>query len=411
MQSQLPSLSLLVLPLPINGVWLWLQLIMSGSRSHYWLHCAAKSTRYHTRTAHHPPGSRHISSPASVSLRIGRARAVLMTIMPGCTTAHRVRIASRRKVGRYNSVIEGWRLRWFEGGLVSCWTTEVASRGQKRIRRRVHGRISETCRHRNWWRSFSPVDGVGQSRSFAELLVIVLRRARTVMGALKDSTLVTELCVERIRLRTERWARLCSRFCLGGEQIFASSEDYDSCSWNTVSSSGRISSAYDFINPPGTHFTYLWRLFNFRVGRISYFLWVLFIHTCTPLCQWRRSPSVIRRGSVPSFSRSCTATPRAFPFTRCTKIWARSIWLSTILPLPRREKRRLDGTLSWVAKSIAINVRRYRGKDFWRAIWRRARMGRHVTVVCRWSQWVRHRVCVVELRLHLIRTVIMWWWS
>lgn len=54
------------------------------------------------------------------------------------------------------------------------------------------------------WRSFSPMDGVGQSRSFAELLVIVLRRARTVMGALKDSTLVTELRAERIRLRTER---------------------------------------------------------------------------------------------------------------------------------------------------------------------------------------------------------------
>lgn len=80
------------------------------------------------------------------------------------------------------------------------------------------------------WRSFSPVDGVGQSRSFAELLVIVLRRARTVMGALKDSTLVTELREEGIRLRTEWCARLCLRFCLGGEQIFASSEDYDSCS-------------------------------------------------------------------------------------------------------------------------------------------------------------------------------------
>lgn len=46
------------------------------------------------------------------------------------------------------------------------------------------------------WRSFPPVDGVGQRRSFAKLLIVVLRRARPVVGALKDSTLVTKLYKE-----------------------------------------------------------------------------------------------------------------------------------------------------------------------------------------------------------------------
>lgn len=131
-------------------------------------------------------------------------------------------------------------------------------------------------------RSFSPVDGVGQSRSFAKLLVVVLRRTRTMMGALKDSTLVTK--------------------------DFAWVENRFSPAWRVTARA---------VETLPLH---LWCLFNFRIGRIAYSFRILFIDTCTPLCQWRRSPSLSRRGSVPSFSRSRTATRGTFPLVRCTKV-------------------------------------------------------------------------------------------
>lgn len=165
-------------------------------------------------------------------------------------------------------------------------------------------------------RSFSPVDGVGQSRSFAKLLVVVLRRARTVMGALKDSTLVTKLHgVVRLGLEGE----------LDSAHDFAWVENRFSPAWRVAARAVEtlplhLVKSRQRLTSLSCRFTYLWCLFNFRIGRITYSFRILFIDTCTPLCQWRRSPSLSRRGSVPSFSRSRTATRGTFPLVRCTKV-------------------------------------------------------------------------------------------